>query len=110
MEINLSSQVARLPCFSRQQLLSPWEKMYGRAAPPGMGRSFLVPFHAYRLQERAFGGLKLSIRAELRRIARALEKGPGSAKPDLRPRIKPVTRIIREWQGKSRSVCHRARI
>jgi hypothetical protein len=69
-----------------------------------MRRSLLVPFLAYRLQERAFGSLKLSTGAELRRMARALEKGPDSAKPDLRPRIMPGTRIVRQWQGKTHEV------
>ena len=50
METNISSQLAQLPGFSQPQLLDLWQKLYGRAAPPGMRRSLLVPFLAYRLQ------------------------------------------------------------
>ena len=66
-----------------------------------MRRTLLVPFLAYRLQERVFDGLELSTRAELRRIARPPERGSDSVKPVLRPRVKPGTPIIREWQGKT---------
>ena len=69
METNISSQVAQLPGFSRQQLLDLWRKLYGREAPLGMRRSLLVPFLAYRIQERAYGTLKSSTRADLRQAA-----------------------------------------
>jgi len=104
MEANISSQVVQLPGFSRQQLLDLWRKLYGRAAAPEMRRSLLDPFLAYRLQERAFGGLKLSSRAELRRSARALEKGSDSVKPAHRTRVKLGARIVRQWQGKTHQV------
>jgi hypothetical protein len=39
MEANISSQVAKFPGFSWQQLRDRWQKLYGRAAPPGMQRN-----------------------------------------------------------------------
>jgi hypothetical protein len=98
---NVAAEIERLPTLSRQQLLDLWLKQYGRPAPPGVRKSLLVPFLAYRLQENACGGLKSSTRAELRRIARAYEKGSHTAGASPRPRIKPGTRIVRQWNGKS---------
>jgi hypothetical protein len=98
--INVAAEVERLPTLSRQQLVDLWLKQYGRAAPSGVRKSLLVPFLAYRLQENACGGLKPSTRAELRRIARANEKGSGRTEASPR-RIKPGTRIVRQWKGRS---------
>jgi hypothetical protein len=70
MEANISSQVAPIPGFSRQQPLGLWEMLYGRSALPGMRRALLVPVLARRLQEKAFGGLKPSTRTKHRRCAR----------------------------------------
>ena len=100
MTINVAAEIERLPTLSRQQLLDLWLKQYGRAAPSGVRKSLLVPFLAYRLQENAYGGLKPSTRAELRRIARANEKGSDTTGPSLRSRIKPGTRVVRQWKGR----------
>ena len=64
----------------------------------------MIPFLAYKIQENAYGGLKPSTRAELRRIGRALETGSGSLTPDMRPRTKPGTRMVRHWRGKPHEV------
>ena len=74
MAPDVSAQIAELPGFSRQQLLDLWLELYGRTAPPGIRRELMVPFLAYRLQEKTYGGLKPATRSKLLRIARALEK------------------------------------
>ena len=99
--INVGGEIERLPTLSRQQLLDLWLKQYGRAAPSGVRKSLLAPFLAYRLQEKAYGGLKPSTRAELRRIARAHEKGSDRTGSSFRSRMKPGTRIVRQWKGRS---------
>jgi hypothetical protein len=99
--INVAAGIERLPTLSRQQLLDLWLKLYGRAAPSGVRKSLLVPFLAYRLQEKAFGGLKPSTRAELRRITCANEKGSDRTNKSFRSRMKSGTRIVRQWKGRS---------
>jgi hypothetical protein len=84
MNASMAGQIAQLRTLSRQQLLDMWQKLYDRAAPPGICRELLVPFLAYRMQEHAYGGLKSSARSELRRIARDLEKSAGSTRLILR--------------------------
>jgi hypothetical protein len=58
---------------------------------------------AYRIQEQAFGGLALSIRTRLKKLANDVAEGK---KPDLlfRPTIKPGTRLIRSWGGQTHEV------
>lgn len=88
----------------RRRLLEIWQEWYGKDAPSGIRRELLVPFLAYRIQEKTHGGLKPSTRAELRRVARALEKAPDSPTRISRPKPKPGTRIIRQWHGQTHEV------
>jgi Protein of unknown function (DUF2924) len=104
MGANISNEIAQLPGFSRQQLLDLWRLLYGREAPPGIRRELMVPFLAYRTQERAYGGLKPAIRSKLLRIARDLEKSPSRNQLVLRPKAKTGTRIFRRWRGESHEV------
>ena len=104
MEAGIAGQIAQLRALSRPQLLDMWQKLYDRAAPPGIRRELLVPFLAYRMQEHAYGGLKSSARSELRRIARDLEKSAGSTRLIPRRKIKAGTRLLREWRGQTHEV------
>jgi hypothetical protein len=104
MALNVSGQIAKLPSFSRQQLLDLWLKLYGRTAPPGIRRELMVPFLAYRMQEKAYGGLKPATRAQLLRIARALENATSTTEWLSKPKIKPGTRILRQWRGETHEI------
>jgi hypothetical protein len=64
----------------------------------------LIPFLAYRIQEKAYGGLKPSTRSELRRIARELEKSKDSPNLKVRSRAKTGSRVYREWRGETHEV------
>ena len=104
MAESISGDISKLHTLSRQQLLEMWQKLYQRAAPTGIRRELLVPFLAYRIQEQAYGGLKPSTRSELRRIARDLEKPTGSNERRTRIRIKPGTRLVRQWRSETHEV------
>jgi hypothetical protein len=104
MEADTRSQVAQLGSFSRKQLLELWQKIYQKSAPQGIRREILIPFLAYRIQEKAYGGLKPSTRSELRRIARELEKSKDSPNLKVRSRAKTGTRIYRDWRGETHEV------
>lgn len=101
---DISQKLAELPSLSRRQLLDLWQKLYRRPAPVGLRRELLIPFLAYRIQEKAYGGLKPSTRTELRRIARLLESSPGRAKRLVRARIRPGTRFVRTWRGAAHEI------
>lgn len=104
MASTIPEQIAKLRTLSRSQLLDLWQKLYNKAAPPGIRREILVPFLAYRIQENALGGLKPTTLAELRRIARALDKNRMSNGPLVRTRIKTGTRLFRQWRGQTHEV------
>jgi hypothetical protein len=103
MAIDISNQIDRLRTLPRQELFDLWRDVYGRKAPHAIRREILVPFLAYKIQENAYGGLKPATRAELRRMARALERNR-SSRPLNRLRIKPGTRLFRQWRGQMHEV------
>lgn len=104
MAPQIPDQIAKLRMLSRSELLNLWSEHYRKAAPPGIRREILVPFLAYRIQENAHGGLKPTVLAELRRIARALERNGTSNEAVGRPRIKTGTRLFRQWRGQTHEV------
>lgn len=57
---------------------------------------------AYRLQERAHGGLPAATRRELARIAKQLRAGKSMV--DTGATLRPGTRLVREWHGKLHQV------
>jgi len=99
MTSQIPDQIAKLRGLSRSELLHLWQKVYKKAAPQGIRREILVPFLAYRIQENAYGGLKPGVLAELRRVAKALDRDRSSTRALVRARLKAGTRLFREWRG-----------
>jgi hypothetical protein len=58
---------------------------------------------AHRLQEKAFGGLSKPSRNRLLNLAESAEK-PSTRLPHATKRLKPGTRLIREWRGETHVV------
>lgn len=96
--------IARLPTLPTRELRGLWQEHFGRRAPVSFRRELLVPFLAYRIQEKAYGGLKPSVLSELRRISRCLDNGEDPIKSSKASNIKTGTRIVRTWQGQTHEV------
>ena len=77
--------------------------MYGNEPSGHVGRSFLIGAIAYRLQEKACGGLKPSTRRLLARVAEETAAGSLPKKPQIR-KAQSGTVLIREWQGAAHRV------
>jgi len=101
--MDVQNQLAILPKMSKAQLLNLWREHFNKIAPSQVRRELLVRILAYKIQEKAFGGLRNTTRRRLRQLADALEANPSAALPNVR-RIKPGTRLIRQWQGKTHQV------
>ena len=94
--------LGQLPTMDRKSLQGLWRNFFDRTPVPALRRETLIPILAYRIQEKAFGGLKESTARRLRELA---EEHVGGAKPvpaSLRPKI--GTRYIREYQGRMHEV------
>jgi hypothetical protein len=97
-----ASSFAMLPGLTRPELLELWQTLWGRAAPPGLRRELMIPILAYRAQEKACGGLNPETERRLCQLSASLEDGRASAPNETR--VKPGTRLLREWRGQTHEV------
>ncbi len=93
----LAADLAALEEFSRGELRKRWEDLYGTPCPAHTSRLSMLRALAYRIQEQALGGLDRATRRRLDRATADLAAGRPLAAPA--PKIKPGTRLLREWQG-----------
>lgn len=89
--------------LSNEQLKALWVKLYRQPPPPRAQKSLMVDCLAYRVQELAYGGLALSTRTRLKKIAADIRDGKQIALLTER-RIKPGTRFVREWGRETHTV------
>jgi hypothetical protein len=89
--------LTRLPTCNRAELTAEWLRLYRTKPPAQIGRNLLMAAVAYRLQEQILGGLQPELRRQLRAIAGQARHG---GEPALAaPRLKPGTKLLRDWQG-----------
>ena len=94
----LTAEIAALSKASIKDLRQRWKNLYGKEPSGHIGRSLLIRAIAYRLQEKAFGGLKPSTRRLLARVAEETAAGSSPKSPSVR-KAEPGTILVREWQG-----------
>jgi hypothetical protein len=95
--------LSRLPELDLGELRQQWRALYKTNASPHLSRELLVRAVAYRMQEVALGGLRPGPQRLLRQIAQQF-KQTGAAITPRRPELKPGTRLMREWQGRTYDV------
>lgn len=109
MKNDILRQLAELERMPFAGLRKQWQELFG-GEPPGYNRTFLIKRLSYRIQERAYGGIKPETRAELDRMLN--EEGYdelGRLGPKEAPRIRedqivPGTTLIRYWKGERHTV------
>jgi hypothetical protein len=102
-KLSLPDRLATLPNLSLGDLRLEWRRLF-RAEPPRLSRDIMMRAIAYRLQEIAHGGLSRITQRRLMTLANELASD-GRISPPPGPRIKPGARLIREWHGRTHSVC-----
>jgi len=95
--------LAALAALSLGDLRLQWRRLY-RAEPPRLSRDIMTRAIAYRLQETAHGGLSKVTRRRLTNLAVSFDVDGRIAAP-VGPRIKSGSRLIREWHGRTHTVC-----
>jgi hypothetical protein len=99
----LVREIEQLQEATSTNLKQRWWALYGTAAPRRISRDLLIRALAYRIQEKALGGLKPSTRRLLIKVAAdASARRPIEVAPE--PSIKPGTVLLREWHGKQHQV------
>jgi len=94
----ISAEIAALKSLSTNELRERWKALYGTEPPPRASRNLLTRAVAYRIQERALGGLSVTTRRLLERIA-------DDATARRSTRVAPTRKVhagsilLREWGG-----------
>ena len=99
----LDSDIAALPTLSAQELRVAWRGL--RCGDPTVrsSRDLMLREIAYKMQERTHGGLAPAIRRRLRALAAEVEAN-GAAALATAILLKPGTRLLREWGGRTYTV------
>jgi hypothetical protein len=100
---DLPRALTELSSLDSEELYDRWRALYGGDPPARLRRTLMIQALAYRLQEKALGGLKPATRRLLRRIAGdARERRPITVEPNHRAKQGAV--LIREWHGTKHQV------
>lgn len=99
----LPSRLAALGTMDRNALAVEWRRQFRATPPDRIRRDLLELGIAWKLQQKALGGLKKAIATELRALAEALTT-TGDIRRARAPRLKPGARLVREWGGVTHEV------
>jgi hypothetical protein len=96
----VEGEIVALDGMDVHRLRDRWREAYKTEPPPKVKSGLLRLAVAYRIQEKAFGGLKPKSIRQMQDHLAAMANG---ATPDTRPgashRLAPGTQLMREWNG-----------
>lgn len=97
----VEAEIAGLEALPTNALRIEWRKLYRAEPPTRLSRDLLIRGIAYRLQERAHGGLS---RAAQRRLRSPAVQGAAAQPSSPHPTLKAGTKLVREWRGRTHTV------
>jgi hypothetical protein len=99
---DVGREVAALDTLDTKALQQRWRELYRTEPPPKIQSGLLRLAVAYRIQEKAFGGLKTIYKRQMRDHLDAMRRAPGTpkgVKSKSPVRLSPGTQLMREWNG-----------
>ncbi len=102
----LQSRLEQLQHLDGAGLREEWRRLR-RSEPPRISRDLLLRAITYRLQELEYGGLPKWARQSLVGTPTASNAADADGERTLKPsepRLKPGTRLVREWHGRTHGV------
>jgi hypothetical protein len=96
---DLESRLSELAAMPPAQLRSLWRDTFRKPAPDA-APDLLRRSIAWRLQERMHGGLTPSVKMRISKLQKKLAKSSLAGMPS-KIALKPGTRLVRTWNGKS---------
>jgi len=98
----IERELDRIRSLGGAELRAEWQR-HNHGAPPRLSRDLLALALGYQLQEREHGGLSKSTRRKLQTVAKGL-RATGRVGPSAGLNLKPGTRLVREWHGRTHTV------
>ncbi len=84
-------------------LRAEWRRLYRAPPPKRVSRDLLMLGVAWKVQERAYGGLGVATKRRLADLAKTVERN-GDVTRNRVARLKPGARFVREWRGEIHTV------
>ena len=103
LRTELPARLTALGTMERGDLVAEWRRQFRVNPPDRIRRELLELAVAWKLQEKALGGLKKAVATELRGLAEALAT-TGDIRRVKTPKLKPGARRVREWGGVTHEV------
>jgi hypothetical protein len=99
----LEDEIGSLEHLPTHELKIAWRQLYRSEPPRCLPRDLMIRALAYRMQERAHGGLAPATKRKLRSlVAELAAKGTQVFDPGIA--LKPGARLIRDWAGQTHTV------
>jgi hypothetical protein len=99
----IAAEIKKLEELSTAQLKQRWHRKWPLQLPKQVSRELLVLSLAGELQAAEFGGLPREFQRQIDTLAGDLKRS-GKIDGGTPIRIKPGTRLVREWQGERHEV------
>jgi hypothetical protein len=96
----VEAELDRLPVMPIVQLRTRYRELFRTDPPTAYGPDLLRRSIAYRIQEKAYGGLPRPLQRQLDQMVKSYAAKP-TGKLALPPRIKAGSILVRQWKGKS---------
>ena len=101
--IDIRKEIGALADMEKQGLRLAWRRLYRTHPPRRIGRHLLELGVAWKLQERAYGGLSAAMKRRLAELAKTMDEKGDLAKARA-VRLKPGAKLVREWRGETHDV------
>jgi hypothetical protein len=99
----LMTRLSGLGRLTHAELREEWRRLFRSQPPKRISRDVLELGVAWKLQERALGGLNRTAARRLSALAASLRATGDIAKPRSAT-LKPGARLLREWNGETHSI------
>lgn len=100
---HLANEIAVLTNMPYADLQEAWRRHFRYPAPKKLSRALLELGIAWKVQERAHGGLSTANRRKLDELARTLSTNADLAQPRTAT-LKPGARLMRDWGGQTHEI------
>jgi len=100
----LDERLLELEIALRALLLEEWKLAFKKPPPKNLSTKLMRRAVVYELQVKHLGGLPVSVRKRLREISLHDQQGLVTDLKPPKPQIKPGTKLLREWNGRTYEV------
>ena len=100
----ISAEIFRLSALPLAELRAEWHRWHADVQmPKRLPRDLLVRTIAWKLQEKTFGGMSVSLVSRLDRLSRQMKRS-GTLDIEREAHLKVGTVLVREWHGQTHRI------